>query len=366
MGGAITPVLMPRWGIDMTEGRVAQWLVAEGAEVGPGVEIVEVESEKTVGAVEAPAAGVLRPVAGPGDVLPVGGLLGVIAAATVTAGDFEAYVREYRVAPISVPDAVERDQTVEVLGHTLRVLSLGAGEPPVLLLHGFGGDLRGWGPVQVALARGRRVLSVDLPAHGGSTTALASAEPRFFEDLILGLLDALAVPRVHLVGHSWGAVIAWGAAVREPDRVASLTLVGTAGSATLPDPDYVREFLEAGRRNELKAVLQRLFADPALVTRDMVEQTLRHKRIEAVASAWRRIVAAAANPTSAAAGTAGMPPVAMQIIVGNEDRICLLPAGFAPPAGVSLHRLPGVGHMPQLEAPAEVASLVAAFAADPR
>jgi len=353
---------MPKWGIDMTEGRVAQWLAAAGAEVGPGLEIVEVESEKTVGAVEAPAAGVLHPVAGPGDVLPVGGLLGVIAPAAMAADELETFVRGFRVAPAGESETVERDQTVEVPGHALRLVSLGAGDPPVLLLHGFGGDLRGWGPVQAALARAQRVISVDLPAHGGSTTALASAEPRFFEDLILGLLDVLAVPRVHLVGHSWGGVIAWGVAAREPARVASLTLLGTAGPVTPPDPDYVRQFIEAGRRTELKAVLQRLFADPALVTRDMVEQALRHKRIETVEAAWRRI-AAAAVAASGTGAAAAAPAVPIQIITGTEDRICPLGADFVPPAGVSLHRLPGVGHLPQLEAPAEVASRVATFAA---
>ncbi|TAK55326.1 MAG: acetoin dehydrogenase dihydrolipoyllysine-residue acetyltransferase subunit [Gammaproteobacteria bacterium] len=360
MDGSITPLLMPKWGIDMAEGRVAQWLVAEGAEVQPGAELVEVESEKTTGPVEATVPGVLRRrLAREGEVVPVGALLGVLASASVPEAEIEAFVAGFRAPEHRTADAAAVDQTVEVLGHELRLLSLGAGEPPILLLHGFGGDLRGWGPVQAALARGRRVISVDLPAHGGSTTALASAEPRFFEDLVLGLLEALAVPRVHLVGHSWGGVIAWGVAGRAPERVASLTLIGTAGPAAPVDAEYLRAFLDANRRADLKAVLQRLFADPALVTRELIEQTLRYKRIEAVDAALRRIAAAAA----AVGSTAGLPPVPVQIIAGSEDRICPLGAGFTPPASAALHRLPGVGHMPQLEAPAVVTALIEAFVA---
>lgn len=367
MDGSITPLLMPKWGIDMVEGRVAQWLVAEGADVQPGAELVEVESEKTTGPVEASVPGVLRRrLAREGEVVPIGALLGVLAAASVPEAEIEAFVAGFRAPERRAADAGSVDQTVAVLDHELRLLSLGAGEPPVLLLHGFGGDLRGWGPVQAALSRGRRVISVDLPAHGGSTTALAAAEPRFFEDLVLGLLEALAVPRVHLVGHSWGGVIAWGVAAREPSRVASLTLIGTAGPATPVDPQYLQAFLDANRRADLKAVLQRLFADPALVTRELVEQTLRHKRIEVVDAAWRQI-AAAAVPAAGAGAAAAAPPVPIQIILGSEDRICPLGADFTPPASMALHRLAAVGHMPQLEAAGNVVSLIEAFvAAEPQ
>lgn len=81
----LTKLGMPKWGLSMTEGTVVQWLVEEGAELNNGDEIVEVESEKINNAVEAPAPGVLRRrVAKEGDVLPVGGLIGVIADASVT------------------------------------------------------------------------------------------------------------------------------------------------------------------------------------------------------------------------------------------------------------------------------------------
>ena len=69
---------MPKWGLSMKEGKVAGWLVEEGAEVNAGVELVEIETEKILSTLEAPLSGILhRQVARIEDVVPVGGLLGV-------------------------------------------------------------------------------------------------------------------------------------------------------------------------------------------------------------------------------------------------------------------------------------------------
>ena len=90
---------MPKWGLSMTEGRLLDWLVEEGAELAVGDEVAEVESEKINGAVESPAAGVLRRrVADVGDMVPVGGLLGVIAPADVPDAEIDAFVAEFQAA----------------------------------------------------------------------------------------------------------------------------------------------------------------------------------------------------------------------------------------------------------------------------
>ena len=85
MSDGIQKLGMPKWGLSMTEGRLVEWLVEEGAEVAVGDEVAEVETDKLNGAVECPVAGVLRRrVASAGETIPVGGLLAVVAAPDVS------------------------------------------------------------------------------------------------------------------------------------------------------------------------------------------------------------------------------------------------------------------------------------------
>ena len=78
----IQPVAMPKMGIEMIEGTIAGWKKQAGDSVEQGDEIVEIESDKIINVWESPVAGVLRrQLAAEGEVLKVGTLLGVIAAA---------------------------------------------------------------------------------------------------------------------------------------------------------------------------------------------------------------------------------------------------------------------------------------------
>ena len=91
----IAKLQMPKWGLSMTEGTFGKWLVEEGADLCVGDEIAEVDTEKISGVVEATSAGILRrKVAQPGDVLPVGGLLAVIADASVSDAEINTFVAE--------------------------------------------------------------------------------------------------------------------------------------------------------------------------------------------------------------------------------------------------------------------------------
>jgi pyruvate dehydrogenase E2 component (dihydrolipoamide acetyltransferase) len=86
-------ISMPKWGLTMEEGTLVKWLVEVGATVEPGEELAEVETDKIVNVLENSHSGVLRRiVADEGDVLPVGALLGVIAAEGVSDADIDAFI----------------------------------------------------------------------------------------------------------------------------------------------------------------------------------------------------------------------------------------------------------------------------------
>ena len=93
----IHPVTIPKLGLTMKEGTVAVWHIQPGGAVKEGEPIIDVETEKTTAACEAPASGVLRrQVARQGETLPVGALIGVIAGADVPEPEIDAFVAGYK------------------------------------------------------------------------------------------------------------------------------------------------------------------------------------------------------------------------------------------------------------------------------
>ena len=73
-----TDILLPKIGFAMSEGVLAEWLVADGAQVTEGQPIFALESDKSTNEVESPASGTLKIIATPGETYEVGALLGRI------------------------------------------------------------------------------------------------------------------------------------------------------------------------------------------------------------------------------------------------------------------------------------------------
>jgi pimeloyl-ACP methyl ester carboxylesterase len=110
---------------------------------------------------------------------------------------------------------------VETNGLALEVSDEGDG-PPVLLLHGWPDSHALWRHQVTALREaGFRTIAPDLRGFGASDRP---AEVEQYNLLFLvadvtGLLDALGLERVHLVGHDWGAALSWVVASLAPDRI---------------------------------------------------------------------------------------------------------------------------------------------------
>jgi pimeloyl-ACP methyl ester carboxylesterase len=99
---------------------------------------------------------------------------------------------------------------------------------PVLLLHGFPQDSREWEGIAGGLhAEGLRTYALDQRGYSPGARPADRAAYRMAECAadVLAVLDALGLPDAHVVGHDWGAAVAWQVAARHPDRVRTLTAV---------------------------------------------------------------------------------------------------------------------------------------------
>lgn len=362
MTETIQSVVMPKWGLAMQEGALTDWHIAEGDTIAPGQEICDIETSKIANALEATISGtVKRLVAKPGDTLPVGALLAVVVAGDASDADIDAFVKkfedEFAELMAAAEAAAPKAASVEIDGRKINYVQMGQDGPPVVFIHGFGGDLNNWMFNQPDLAANHRTYALDLPGHGASEKAVGDGSFKMLTDTVLKFIDAVDADKAHLVGHSLGGAIAIAVAAEAPDKVASLTLVSPAGLGPDINMDYINGFIGAQRRNDMKPVLQKLFGVPELVTRDMVNEVLKFKRLDGVDEALKTIAGAvfaggkqAADLRDALAGT----KVPVRILWGEVDQILPPAHGDGLPGSVKVTKVGKVGHMGHMEVAGDV------------
>jgi pimeloyl-ACP methyl ester carboxylesterase len=136
---------------------------------------------------------------------------------------------------------------------------------PVLLLHGFPETSASWAKVTPLLAEaGLRTYAPDQLGYspGARPAEVDAYALTNLTQVTADLMTALEIPRAHVVGHDWGAQVAWGLAAWHPDRVRSLTAVSVPHPAAYTaayraDPEqkersaYIRLFWQAGKAEEV-------------------------------------------------------------------------------------------------------------------
>jgi len=150
--------------------------------------------------------------------------------------------------------------------------------PPILLLHGFPETSLSWAAVTPMLATaGLRVYAPDQLGYspGARPDEVDAYSLPNLAQVTADLMTALDLPRAHVVGHDWGANVAWALAAWHPDRVRTLTAVSVPHPAAYTaafraDPEqkersaYIRLFWQAGKAEEV------LLADDARRLRRML------------------------------------------------------------------------------------------------
>ncbi len=264
-----------------------------------------------------------------------------------------------------------RYETVD--GRRLRYVRAGSG-PAVVLVHGFGSSIYTWKDVIAPLAARHDVVALDLPGFGQSDQP-ADLSFEDFPRAVVGLMDRLSLDRAALVGNSMGGATAVVVAARRPERVASLVLIDAAGFnlAEAERPGIVRltgspmgALVSAlpGKRLVVEASLRQVFHDDARVTPERVSEYLAAARRPGTFAALRSLGASLEGRATLVAESLPRVEARTLVLWGGEDR-------WIPPAhaerfvaaipGARKVVIPGCGHVPQEEVPAEVARLLLEF-----
>lgn len=228
-----------------------------------------------------------------------------------------------------------------------------SGLPPVLLVHGLGGDHRLWLYQVPALCGRFPILLIDLRGHGASSKPARDFTIADMAQDLARLLRTLGVERVHAVGLSLGGLVVQQLALDYPFATASLTLVGTF--CGIPDDLAAADAgLKLIEENDMAAIAS---ARITSAFSDSVDPVVRGYFIDRVASnellAYRRAARAASGFFSCdRLAELDLPAL---VVVGEKDRVTPPPLAETLAArirGARLERIAGAGHICNVEQPA--------------
>jgi pimeloyl-ACP methyl ester carboxylesterase len=236
----------------------------------------------------------------------------------------------------------------------------GAGGTPVLFVHSAAGSTTHWAAQLAHLRLTRRAVALDVRGHG------RSAPPRDGSYAIaamgadvLAAADALALPRVVLIGHSQGAAVAIAAAAQAPGRVAGLVLLDPSTDARLIPRDQAEGLVAALRSEAYPQVTEAYWREQLAGARPEVTERLlsdlRATRREALIGGLEAILTF--DPVTPLRSFT-FPRLA--VITRLNDRPDALHR-LVP--DLPVERIDGTGHWVQLDAPAAVNAALDRFLA---
>src|SRR3989475_187491 len=251
---------------------------------------------------------------------------------------------------------------VTLAGTRIRYIDAGTGAS-VVFLHGLAASLYTWrNTLQPIMQAGVRGIAFDNPGFGGAAKPPTRYRKPDYERLVIALLDSLHIQDAVLVGHSMGGAIAAEVAIRDPQRVRGLVLIGAAGlGAREPMLFKVARWPVLGPlmvsfrgRSLTERLLRSTYADPEKITPADVDQYYAAVAYPGYGTALRAVLRE--FDFNALDGRLERIQAATLLIWGAEDRWVPLGAGRAIAAQLlraAFVIVPHAGHAVQEEAPAE-------------
>lgn len=253
---------------------------------------------------------------------------------------------------------------MEVGGNRARLLDSGGGGSALLLVHGLGASAERWAPVVPLLSGRFRLVAPDLVGFGRSDKPHADYTPGFLAGFAAGLLDELGIGRAHVAGSSMGGQVAAELAASRPEMVDRLVLVSPSGmmgrstpaldsyvmAALYPSEEAAAEAFRAmSGTGEADGGLARAFAERMRLPNAKMAFMSALLGIRDAGDIAGRLAAVAA-PTLVVWGA--LDPVIPAAHAGDF-------ASAIPDCRV--HVMPGSGHTPFADSPAEFAAAVGPF-----
>ena len=242
----------------------------------------------------------------------------------------------------------------------------GAGDPPILFVHGYSCDSHDWSWQIPHFVTNHRVIAVDIRGHGRSSAPEGGYDPKQFAADLAALLEHVGAPPVVAIGHSLGGVIVSTLAVEHPERVEAIVSV---------DPGYL---VPDEAADHLAGIVELVWTDPVQAAELMLGPTYGPASpIELRTWHFRRI---AGDPPEVLAKTLGslmVGPDAMAYLSVSEPylrrRPCPVLAVYADPGRAAIEGAlftdkrskvvtwEGAGHWLHQERPGEFNAIVSAW-----
>ncbi len=253
-----------------------------------------------------------------------------------------------------------RGKTISAFDIETNFHEMGDG-PPVVLLHGSGPGVSAWTnwkKVMPALAGDFRVIAPDMAGFG-----YTERKPDLQYDIklwvkhLLGLLDALELEKVSLVGNSFGGSLSLAAAARHPDRFDRLVLMGTPCDAFTMTPGLRAGWDYKPDREIMRATMAHFPYDPSFITDELVEDRYQASLIPGAQEGLRKLLAQPRDEGDTP--LSGMPEKMVAgiehrtlVLHGREDKVIPVEMGLrlarAMP-NAELHMFGRCGHWVQAE-----------------